>query len=53
MLGRGGNRENDRVKYKIAIIPYLVVEDNEIITTNNKYEALEHAQFISSCFNKE
>jgi len=38
-------------KYKIARIPYLVVEDSEILTTENKYEALLHAQFISQCFN--
>ena len=38
-------------KYKIARIPYLVVEDCEALTTKNKYEALLHAQFISKCFN--
>lgn len=38
-------------KYKIARIPYLVVDDSEILTTKNKYEALLHAQFISECFN--
>jgi len=27
-------------KYKIARIPYLVVDDSEILTTKNKYEAL-------------
>lgn len=37
-------------KYKIARVPYLVVEDDEILTTQNKYEALEHAIFISYCF---
>lgn len=38
-------------KYKIARIPYLVVNDSEILTTKNKYEVLVHAQFISQCFN--
>ena len=38
-------------KYKIARIPYLVVDDSEILTTKNKHEALVHAQFISQCFN--
>ncbi len=38
-------------KFKIARIPYLVVEDSEILTTKNKYEALDHAEFISKCFN--
>jgi predicted O-linked N-acetylglucosamine transferase (SPINDLY family) len=38
-------------KYKIARIPYLVVEGSEILTTQNKHEALTHAQFISRCFN--
>lgn len=37
-------------KYKIAVIPYLKVENNEILTTLNKAEALEHAMFISWCF---
>ncbi len=39
-------------KYKIARIPYLVVPDSEICTTKNKHEALEHALFISKCFNE-
>lgn len=38
-------------KYKIARVPYLVLPDNEILNTRNKYEALEHAMFISKCFN--
>jgi hypothetical protein len=38
-------------KYKIAICPYIVVPDDEIITTKHKAEALEHALFISLCFN--
>jgi hypothetical protein len=40
-------------KYKIARIPYYAHEDSEILTTKNKHEALEHAQFISECFNKD
>lgn len=38
-------------KYKIAQIPYFAVDNSEILTTKNKYEALIHAQFISQCFN--
>jgi hypothetical protein len=38
-------------KYKIACCPYVEVENNEIITTQNKAEALSHALFISRCFN--
>lgn len=38
-------------KYKIARIPYSKVKDNEILTTRNKLEALEHAEFITYCFN--
>lgn len=38
-------------KYKIARIPYLFIEDNDILTTRNKAEALEHAMFICFCFN--
>lgn len=37
-------------KYKIAVIPYIVVEGSEILNTRNKAEALEHALFISWCF---
>lgn len=40
-------------KYKIARIPYLIVENSEILTTQNKNEALEHALFISECFNRD
>ena len=40
-------------KYKIARVPYLVVEDDEILNTRNKAEALEHAMFISKCFNED
>ena len=42
---------NAGVKYKIARIPYFLMLDNEIISTRNKSEALEHALFISYCFN--
>ncbi len=38
-------------KYKIARVPYCVIDGDEILTTLNKNEALEHAMFISSCFN--
>ena len=37
-------------KYKIAVIPYFKCDD-EIITTQNKMEALDHAFFISFCLN--
>ena len=37
-------------KYKIARIPYLVM-DNEVINEREKKEAFEHAEFISWCFN--
>ena len=37
-------------KYKIARVPYLAADDDEIITTRNKAEALEHALYISWCF---
>ena len=37
-------------KYKIARIPYAVC-GSDLIDTRNKYEALEHALFISKCFN--
>lgn len=38
-------------KFKIARIPYITTESSEIITTENKAEALLHAKFISACFN--
>lgn len=38
-------------KFKIARIPYLVHDDSEVLTTIEKNEALEHALFISFCFN--
>lgn len=38
-------------KYKIARVPYLVIEDSEEYTTKQKYKALIHAEFISKCFN--
>lgn len=37
-------------KYKIARIPYTIT-GNEIIDTKEKSEALDHAEFISRCFN--
>lgn len=37
-------------KHKIARIPYLIT-GNEIIDKREKDEALNHAQFISECFN--
>lgn len=37
-------------KYKIARVPYILIGD-EKIDTFNKCEALEHAEFISYCFN--
>jgi hypothetical protein len=36
--------------YKIARIPYNFVGDNEILTTQNKFWALERARFIDWCF---
>jgi hypothetical protein len=38
-------------KYKIARIPYLIIEGDEISSTREKSEALEHALFMSRCFN--
>ena len=38
-------------KYKIARVPYLLIDDNEIGNTKNKSIALEHAMFIAFCFN--
>jgi len=40
-------------KYKIARVPYNQLEskDSEIYNTREKAEALEHAMFISFCFN--
>jgi hypothetical protein len=40
-------------KYKIARVPYYISEGNEseVINTHNKAEALQHAIFISYCFN--
>ena len=38
-------------KWKIARIPYYISENDEITTTRNKSEALNHAEFISKCFN--
>lgn len=38
-------------KYKIARVPYLVI-DNQILSDKNRQEAFEHAEFINHCFNK-
>lgn len=38
-------------KFKIARIPYLVVENNEELSKKFKDEALCHANFIRYCFN--
>lgn len=37
-------------KYKIARIPYLVCNDDNL-NERNRIEAFEHAYFISHCFN--
>lgn len=37
-------------RYKIARVPYIAVEDPSV-NAFNKQEALEHANFISQCFN--
>lgn len=37
-------------KHKIARVPYVCC-DNEDLTNKFRVEALEHAQFISYCFN--
>jgi len=38
-------------KYKIAIIPYLLIDTDDISTEIQKSEALRHAKFISECLN--
>jgi len=38
-------------KFKIARVPYEISEGMEKMNTRNKAEALEHAEFISYCFN--
>lgn len=38
-------------KYKIARVPYHIVDGSEKWNTRAKNEALEHAQFISDAFN--
>jgi len=38
-------------KYKLARIPYDIIENMEKTNTRNKAEALAHAEFISYCFN--
>lgn len=40
-------------KYKIARVPYQVVEGSDILTTRNKAEALDHACFIRDAFNRD
>jgi hypothetical protein len=42
--------ENLGGKYKIARVPYLVLNDQEL-SDRNRIEAFEHATFISYCFN--
>lgn len=42
--------ENLGGKYKIARVPYLVLNDREL-SDRNRIEAFEHAEFISYCFN--
>jgi adenine-specific DNA methylase len=42
--------ENLGSKYKIARIPYLVL-DNQELSDRNRIEALKHAEFISHCYN--
>jgi len=37
-------------KYKIARVPYIVLDSVEL-TSRNRLEALQHAEFISYCFN--
>lgn len=37
-------------KYKIARIPYITGV-NDVLDSKNRLEALEHAEFISYCFN--
>ena len=38
-------------KYKIARVPYVIVDGNSVLTEMEKAEALKHAEFISYCFN--
>jgi len=37
-------------KYKIARVPYICVESDQVSETN-RVEAYEHAVFIAACFN--
>lgn len=37
-------------KYKIARVPYIVLDSQEL-SDRNRIEAFEHATFISYCFN--
>lgn len=39
--------------YKIARVPYHVVDGSDMVTTRNKAEALEHAIFIREAFNAD
>lgn len=39
-------------KYKIAIVPYIQTDDERILT-RERVEALDHAEFISKCFNEQ
>lgn len=38
-------------KYKIARLPYLIIEGDEVMTEIEKSTALRQAKFISFCFN--
>ncbi len=38
-------------KYKIARVPYIIIEGSKMQTEIQKNEALRHAKFISYCFN--
>lgn len=38
-------------KHKLARIPYTILPESEIISTQNKSEALKHAQFLCYCLN--
>lgn len=38
-------------KYKIARIPYIALQEDDL-TEGNRKEAFEHAEFISYCFNQ-
>jgi len=38
-------------KQEVAIIPYNVIEGSEMYNTEKKNEALQHARFVTRCFN--